>query len=187
MRYDMDAVTGVLLMKTINYKWIGGNNLRKRTDGERTKRNGYCNLLLTSSYSCSLFRMCSGYSRFRSFSTKLFGYLFVFQFILFLYSFLKNIHLEKRQPVFDNKSHFVINLIANTLPIVVAFFLSFAIIRQTSLEGEPWDEINAMMAFAYGIFLFVPYVFIIYYFVMAPIRKERKRFQKKYHENRKGK
>ena len=186
MLYDTGSVTGGLLMK-ITYKWIGGNNLRKRTDGEMAKRNGYCNLLLLSTYTCSGFRMGCGYRRFQSFTTRLFGYAFVFQFAFFVYYFLKNIYLEKKLPVFDKKSHFIINLLCNFLPILVAFFLSFSIITQHAIDGEVEDELKGLVLLAYSLFLFFPYVMVIYYFVMAPIHKERKRFQKRYHDKGKGK
>ena len=75
MLYDTGSVTGGLLMKTINYKWIGGNNLRKRTDGERTKRNQHIASFRMSCLFASLCRMCSGFYRFQSIMTTVYWYL----------------------------------------------------------------------------------------------------------------
>ena len=70
-------------MKTINYKWIGGNNLRKRTDGERTKRNQHIASFRMSCLFASLCRMCSGFYRFQSIMTTVYGYLACFFVIFF--------------------------------------------------------------------------------------------------------
>ena len=93
MLYDTGSVTGGLLMKTINYKWIGGNNLRKRTDGERTKRNQHIASFRMSCLFASLCRMCSGFYRFQSIMTTVYGYLACFSVIFFCntFSYLRKI------------------------------------------------------------------------------------------------
>ena len=141
-------------MKTINYKWIGGNNLRKRTDGERTKRNQHIASFRMSCLFASICRMCSGFYRFQSIRTTVYGYLACFFVVFFAINFCREISYEIKRPVFDKKSHFIIHLIFFAIQILVGFFLSFVVVYLNTDAKEPYYDINFPYFLLYSVVFF---------------------------------
>lgn len=187
MLYDTGSVTGGLLMKTINYKWIGGNNLRKRTDGERTKRNQHIASFRMSCLFASLCRMCSGFYRFQSIMTTVYGYLACFFVVFFAINFCREISYEIKRPVFDKKSHFIIHLIFFAIQILVGFFLSFLVVYLNTDAKEPYYDINFPYFLLYSVIIFGIPLVISGEFVTIPINKTAKKFQQKYHDSQEEK
>ena len=181
---DMVSVTGVLSMKTINYKWIGGNNLRKRTDGERTKRNRHIASFRMSCLFASLCRMCSGYYRFKSVRTTVYGYLGCFFLIFFAINLCLEISYEIKQPVFDKKSHFIIHLLFFVLLIIVGYLLSFAVVYLKSDGSELNYDIHFFYYLLYSFFPFGTFLIISVQFIITPINRTAKEFRQNYHDSR---